>query len=163
MNSNEPHSPRILIAYYSHSENTQEIALKINEMVGGEIFRIEPIKEYPESYREVLKISKEEIRKNYKPPLRKKLEDIEKFDVIFIGSPNWYSTIAPPVVTFLSENNFSGKKVIPFISHGGGGKAKCVTDLKKMIPEATFLEEIVVYGNHIETISRNSLNFGNID
>ena len=157
MKSNDPHSWKILIAYYSHSGNTQEIALKINEMVGGEIFRIEPIKTYPEEYREVLKISKEEIRRNYKPPLKKKVDDIEKFNVIFIGSPNWYSTIAPPVVTFLSGHNLSGKKVIPFISHGGGGKAGGITDLKKMIPEVTVLEEIVVYGNHVETVNKSTL------
>ena len=85
------------------------------------------------------------------------MKNIGKFDLIFIGSPNWYSTIAPPVVTFLSEYDFSGKRVIPFISHGGGGKARCITDLKKMIPEATVLKEIVVYGNHVETINKNQL------
>ena len=157
MKSNNSPSAKILIAYFSHYGNTQEIAFKINEMVGGEIFRIEPIKKYPNNYQEVLKISKDEIKTNYKPPLKKKVENIEKFDIIFIGSPNWYSTIAPPVVTFLSENNFSGKRVIPFISHGGGGKANCISDIKKMIPKATVKEEIVVYGNSIESINKNIL------
>ncbi len=155
MNSNE--TSKILIAYFSYSGNTQEIALKINEMVGGVLFRIEPAKKYPESYQDVLKVGKDEIIRKYRPPLKKKLENIEKFDVIFIGSPNWCKTIAPPVVTFLSVHSFSGKRVIPFISHGGGGKDSCVTDLKKMIPKATVLEAIVVYGNHIETISRKML------
>lgn len=157
MKSTESGSTKILIAYFTRTGNTQKIATKIKEIVGGEIFRIEPVEKYPTSYQETLRVSKKEIKKNYKPPLKKKVEDLEKFDTIFIGSPNWYSTIAPPVTTFLSEHNFSGKKIIPFISHGGGGKASCFTDLKIMIPEATVLDGIAIYGAHIESISEDIL------
>lgn len=154
MNLNIDDSSKILIAYYSWSGNIERMAKKIKEIVGGEIFRIEPINKYPERYQDVLKISKEEIKRNYKPPLKIKLENLEKYDNIFIGSPNWYGTIPPPVTTFLSEINFSGKKVIPFISHGGGGKSNCLIDLQNLIPDAIFLADIVVYGRDVKSIEK---------
>ncbi|MFX1284307.1 MAG: flavodoxin [Promethearchaeota archaeon] len=144
---------QILIAYYSHSGNTHKIAQRIKEIVGGELFRIEPVKSYPESYQEVLKVAKKEIGQNYKPPLKNKVKNIDKFDIIYIGSPNWYSTIAPPVTSFLSAHNFSGKKIIPFISHGGGGKGLCIPNLKKMVPNAIILEGIVVYGSNVKSLN----------
>ncbi|MFW9835714.1 MAG: flavodoxin [Candidatus Thorarchaeota archaeon] len=136
----------ILIAYYSHSGNTKEIAEQINELVGGTIFRIEPVDEYPRSYQEVLKVSKVEIDNGIKPSLKKKVENFERFGMIFVGSPNWYSTIAPPVATFLSDYDLSGKKVIPFVTHGGGGVAHCIIDIKKLIGNATMLEGFVISG-----------------
>ena len=136
----------ILIAYYSHSGNTQEVAEQIKELVGGTIFRIEPIEKYPRKYHEVLKVSKVEIESGFRPPLKGKIENLERFDTIFVGSPNWYSTIAPPVATFLSEHDLSGKRVIPFVTHGGGGVGYCITDIKKLIGNATMLEGFVISG-----------------
>lgn len=136
----------LLIAYYSHSGNTQKIAEQIRELVGGTVFRIEPVEKYPRSYQEVLKVSKVEIENGIRPPLKEKVENIERFDTIFVGSPNWYSTIAPPVATFLSEHDLSGKSVIPFVTHGGGGVAHCITDIKKLIGNTTMLEGFVISG-----------------
>ncbi len=136
----------ILIAYYSHSGNTQKVAEQIKELVGGTIFRIEPVEKYPRKYQEVLKVSKVEIESGFRPPLKENLENLEKFDTIFVGSPNWYSTIAPPVATFLSEHDLSGKRVIPFVTHGGGGVAHCITDIKRLIGNATMLEGFVISG-----------------
>ena len=138
---------RILIAYYSHSGNTEEIANKIRELVGGDIFRIVPVEKYPRSYQEVLKVSKVEIANGVKPALEGVVDDMEQYDTIFIGSPNWYSTIAPPVATFVSEYDFSGKTVIPFVTHGGGGVAHCITDIKKLIANTSMLEGFVISGS----------------
>jgi flavodoxin len=66
-----------LIAYYSHSGNTQKIAEQIKELVGGTVFRIEPVEKYPRSYQEVLKVSKIEIENGIRPPLKEKVENFE--------------------------------------------------------------------------------------
>lgn len=143
-------SKKILIAYFSHSGNTQEIANRINEFVGGDIFRIEPVKDYPSNYQEVLRVSKVEIDNHIKPDL-KEVKDVEQYDILFIGSPNWYGTVAPPVVSFLANCDFSEKVVIPFITHGGGGVSNCLTDIKKLSSDATILQGIVISGSQVET------------
>lgn len=153
----EKKSSKILIAYYSHSGSTQEIANQIKELVGGDIFRIEPVKKYPRNYQEVLKVSKVEIDNQVKPALEDKVKDMGYYDSIFVGSPNWYSTIAPPVATFLSEYDLSGKKVIPFVTHGGGGVANCFTDIERMISDATVLEGFVISGSRTGAASQKIL------
>jgi flavodoxin len=148
-----------LIAYYSHSGNTQKIAEQIKELVGGTVFRIEPVEKYPRSYQEVLKVSKIEIENGIRPPLKEKVENFERFETIFVGSPNWYSTIAPPVTTFLSEHDLSGKCVIPFVTHGGGGVAHCIIDIKKLIGNATMLEGFVISGYRTARVKQEIQNW----
>jgi flavodoxin len=145
---------KILIAYYSHSGNTEEIANKIRELIGGDIFRIVPVERYPRNYQEVLKQSKVEIENDIRPVLEEKVDAIEQYDIVFIGSPNWYSTIAPPVATFLSEYDLSGKRMIPFITHGGGGVSDCITDIKKMCPNVTLSEGLVISGSRTSTANQ---------
>ena len=142
---------KILVAYFSHSGNTQEIAKQISEFVGGDVFRIEPVKNYPSNYQEVLRVSKAEIDNHIKPDLKEEVKDVKQYDIIFIGSPNWYSTVAPPVVSFLTNCDFSGKVVVPFITHGGGGEANCITDIKKMSSDATYLQGIVISGSQVKS------------
>ena len=144
-------SSKILIAYYSHSGNTQEIANQIQKMVGGDLFSIEPVEKYPSSYRETLKVSKVQIDNDIKPDLIEEVEDFEQYDVFFVGSPNWYSTIAPPVTSFLAKYNLTGKTVIPFVTHGGGGRANCIIDIKKIIPNVTVFEGFVISGSRVNS------------
>jgi flavodoxin len=79
-------SKKILIAYFSHSGNTQEIANQINEFVGGDVFRIEPVEDYPSDYQEVLRVSKVEIANHIKPDLKEEVKNVEQYDILFIGS-----------------------------------------------------------------------------
>jgi len=65
---------------------------------------------------------------------------------VFIGSPNWWGTIAPPITSFLSQYNLSGKTIAPFFTHGGGGLQRMLDDLKKLCPNAKILQPFVVYG-----------------
>ena len=162
-------NPKILIAYYSKTGNTEILANVIRGFVGGDLFRIEPVNKYPESYQETLKISKIEIDNHQKPQITKSVEMIDKYNVIFVGTPNWYSTMAPPVATFLSQHNLSQKKVIPFATHGGGGEAHCLLDIGKMSTNADVLSGLAIYGSQaktsIETIRvwlRNLQIFGNL-
>lgn len=125
-----------LVAFFSWSGNTRKIDSQINQLVGGEIFEIHPVKKYPDNYEEVLAIGKQEIRSGTRPELKEKIYLLEKFDRIFIGYPNWWNTFPAPVLTFLSENNFKGKTIIPFCTHGGGGIGHSTIDMKRQCPGA---------------------------
>ena len=137
-------SPRILVAYFSHSGNTRDIAHQIKEATGADIFEIVPAKAYPGEYQAVVNQAKKEINAGYKPALKTDLKDMGQYDIIFVGSPNWWSTMAPPVATFLSAHNFSGKTLVPFMTHAGGRMGHSVADIKKLCPQATLLTELSV-------------------
>ncbi|WP_245522857.1 flavodoxin [Thermoanaerobacter italicus] len=138
---------QILIVYFTWSGNTRKIANLIHKEIGGTTFEIQPKVPYPSSYNEVVAQAKKEIQTEYKPPLKTKIDHIESYDIIFVGSPNWWSTIAPPIATFLSEYDLSGKTIAPFCTHGGGGKGQMISDIIKLCPKSTILEEFVIYGS----------------
>lgn len=120
---------KILIAYYSYSGNTKEVAEAIHEKIGGDLFEIKTEGTYPEEYRPMTLQAKEEIQENYRPKLTNSVADIEKYDIIFVGSPNWWGTITPQVSSFIESYDLKGKNVIPFITHGGGGVQNTITDM----------------------------------
>ena len=134
----ETESGKILIAYYSWSGNTRFAAEQIQKVTGGTLFEIKPAKAYPSDYSACVDQAKQECRDEFKPELATKVEDFSKYDVIFVGTPNWWSTMAPPVRSFLASYDFSGKTVIPFVTHGGGGMARCERDMRKVCPKAAF-------------------------
>ena len=78
------------------------------------------------------------IRNGYRPPLVLPLESLDKYDTLFVGTPHWWSTVAPPVASFLTRFSLAGKTVIPFVTHGGGGLADCERDLQVLCPGASF-------------------------
>jgi flavodoxin len=139
-------SGKLLVIYYSHSGNTREIAHQIHQMVGGDIMEIQPVEPYPDDYNKVVKQAKAELNSGYNPPLKTNVENIGSYDVIFLGSPNWCQTIAPPVQSFLSQTDLSGKTIVPFITHGGGGSGRSVADIAALCQESTILDALVVQG-----------------
>jgi flavodoxin len=88
-----------------------------------------------------------EIRAGHRPALESALDDVESYDTVFVGSPNWWNTLAPPVATFLSEHDLSGKTVVPFCSHGGGGLGSVAADVAELCPRSTVLRSFHVYGS----------------
>ncbi len=136
---------KILVAYFSWSGNTKSIAEKIHAKTGGDIFRIEPVTPYPKDYNETAYgIAKEQKDKNINPPIKN--TDISSYDTIFVGTPAWWYTMAPPVKTFLTDNNFEGKTIIPFITHGGGGGYTIDKDMEKLAKGSIVLAPIIIYG-----------------
>jgi len=85
-NSSTP--KKILVVYFSHSGNTRVVAQQIQKATGADIFEIKPVKDYPAEYDEVVEQAKKEIRDEYRPALKTKLENISQYDIIFVGSPN---------------------------------------------------------------------------
>lgn len=113
---------KILIAYYSHSSHTKKIASMIQHKVGGTLCEIQPEVANPTLYHSIVEQAKQEIQRGFYPPIKSKIENIEAYDTIFIGTPNWWNTMAPPIARFLQEIDLSGKRVIPFCTHGDGGR-----------------------------------------
>jgi len=146
--SSGPH--KVLIAYFSHSfGNTRQIAHMIQKETGGDIFEIKPKTPYTKVHKDVVAQARKEIDAGFKPKLVAMPEKLDEYDVIFVGTPNWWNTMAPPVATFLSNHDFSGKTLVPFTTHGGSGLGRYPEDMKKLCPKANFLEG--------ETFSRNSI------
>ncbi|MDR1485823.1 MAG: hypothetical protein LBT09_13505 [Planctomycetaceae bacterium] len=139
---------KFLVAYYSHSGNTRSIAKLIQKITNSDLFEILPTQPYPENYNKCVEQAKREINSGYKPELKNNVSNFETYEIIFIGSPNWWSTIAPPVVTFLSGYDFSGKMVIPFCTHGGGGQGRCLMDVEKLTQKSIHQKGIAISGNH---------------
>jgi len=130
---------KTLVAFYSHSGITKKAAEQIHAIVGGDIYEIKEQDPYPRDYNAVVEQAKHEIAKDYQPALKGSLPNISEYNRIFVGSPNWWSTIAPPLSTFLTSADFTGKTIIPFITHGGGGLNRTVSDIKKLAQSATVL------------------------
>ena len=137
---------KILVAYYSHSGNTGEIASYIEKQTNGTLFEIIPVIPYPVAYNDVVRQAKLEIQSGEKPELKTKIDDIESYDIIFIGSPNWWGPIVPPISSFLSEYDFSGKTIIPFCTHGGGGYGSIFKDISSLCPNSDILEGFDAFG-----------------
>lgn len=152
-------SKKILIVYYSHSGNTQEVATLIQNVTGGDILEIKPVTDYTKVYDDLTKQAQKEIESGYKPALKTKVTNIEQYDVIFIGSPCWWSTVAPPVATFLTSYDLSDKTVIPFMTHEGSGMGHSESDIKKLCPESTILSGLPVRGSAVKQAKTDVINW----
>lgn len=127
-------SKNILIAYFSKTGTTETVAKQIQTETGGDLFKIEVINPYPDEYRATTEQAKKELEENFYPALKEKVQNLEKYDIVFLGYPIWWGTMPMPIFTFLSENDLSNKKIIPFATHQGSGLGRSVEDLMKAVP-----------------------------
>ena len=141
---------KILIAYYSYSGNTKSVAEKIKEITKGDIFEIKPENAYPANYNDTVNQAQKEKNTNFMPQLADN-GNISDYDTIYLGTPVWWYTFASPIRTFLAKNDFSGKTIIPFCTHGGGGASETYNDIKKLCPDATIKEGFTSYGDSAKT------------
>ena len=130
--------------------NTEVIAKKIQELTGSEIFQIKAVKSYPEDYTETTKVAKEEQRENARPELTEIVDDMDSYDVIYIGYPIWYGTMPMAVFSFLESYDFSGKTIIPYCTHEGSGMGNSVRDIKKLCPNAKVLSGLAILGGSVD-------------
>ncbi len=142
---------KILVAYFSHSGNTREIANQIHEKVGGDIFEIVIVNPYPIDYDVVVDQAKQEQEDNYRPELATEVGNMDSYDVVFVGYPNWWGTMPMPVFSFLEEYDFSGKTIIPFCTHEGSGLGRSVEDITELCPQSTILDGLAIRGSSVET------------
>lgn len=128
-----PDKPKILIAYFSYSGNTENAAEIIRDKTGADLFEITMENPYTGN---IYDVSQHDLMNNIHPALSSHVENMEQYDVILLGYPTWWATMPMPVYSFLEEYDFSGKTMIPFSSHGGTMFGDSVSDLSKMVPGA---------------------------
>lgn len=125
---------RMLIVYYTWSNgNTERIAKMLQEETGGDLVRIDTVVPYTGSYDDVVNQGQDEVQHGYEPEIKLRMQvsdnpeachpidscNLADYDVIAVGTPTWWYTMAPAVRTFLHQNDFSGKTVVPFMTNGG--------------------------------------------
>ena len=111
---------RVLTVYYSWSNgNTERIAKMLQKEIGGDIVRIDTITPYEGSYDDVVNQGQEEVQRGYEPEIKPLGVNISDYDVIAVGTPTWWYTMAPAVLTFLHTESFVDKTVIPFMTNAG--------------------------------------------
>lgn len=172
----EAEGSHILIAYFTWADNTvvedpssvdvdatasasvlapgnaAKLAAWIQEAVGGDLHSIVVEEPYSSDYDECLDRAAEEKADNARPALTTHVENMEDYDIVFLGFPNWWYTLPMPVLTFVEEYDWSGKTVVPFVTHGTGGLSSTIRDLTAAPPEdTTILEPIGVYRPEVDT------------
>lgn len=147
--------PKILVAYFSHSGHTQKVAEDIHKIAGGDLIRIEEANQYPGNYHDLTEYAKKEQQEGARPPIKTKLANPDQYDIVFLGYPNWWSSMPMPVYTFVEQNKLDGKTIAPFTTHGGGGLGHSVEDLKKIVPHAKILKPLAVNGNAVDRAEKD--------
>lgn len=149
--SGEP-GKKILIAFFSKTSNTKNFAEMIQSRTGGELFHVQTKSPYPADYRETTRIAREEADSNARPQISTTLspEEIKRYDVIFVGYPNWWSTMPMAMFTFLEQFDLDGKTIIPFCTHEGSGLGRGPDDLKKTCAGSNVLEGLAVRGSALQ-------------
>jgi flavodoxin len=130
----------ILIVYLSRTNNTKAVAEIIQQNVGGKLVALELQKPYPENYKATVQQVVDENANGYLPPLKTKIDSIEKYDVVFVGFPTWDMKMPPPMKSFLHQYDLSGKTIIPFNTNAGYGVGSGFETVRKLCPNSKVLE-----------------------
>lgn len=120
--------------------NTQYVAMVIAENIGADIFRIEPVTPYPLDHSELEDIAQREQGEDARPEIAGEVENINQYDTIFFGFPNWYYDMPMIMYSFLDQYDLSGKTIAPFVTSGGSGFSDAISTITEMEPEANVVE-----------------------
>ncbi len=130
--------------------NVEYMAQTIQQAVGGDLLRIETVEEYPLEHEALVDFAAEEQEADARPALATQIENLEQYDTIFLGYPNWWGDMPQALYTFLESYDLSGKSIIPFCPHGGSGFSRTQSTIAELQPEATVREDGL-------TLSRNDV------
>ena len=139
-------SEKILIVYLTRTKNTKAVADMIHEQVGGTLVELELVTPYPENYREIVAQVARENESGFLPPLKTQITNLDQYEVVFLGFPTWGMQLPPPMKSFLTENNLSGKTVVPFNTNGGYGIGSSFDKVAELCPNSEILEGFSVRG-----------------
>jgi len=136
----------ILIVYLTRTKNTKAIAQIIHKNVGGTLVELELQTPYPEDYKAIVAQVADENARGFLPPLKTKIDNIEQYDVVFVGFPTWGMQLPPPMKSFLKQYNLSGKTIIPFNTNAGYGIGSSFDTVKQSCPDSKILEGFSIKG-----------------
>ncbi|MEN2399409.1 flavodoxin [Flavobacterium sp. MC2016-06] len=136
----------ILIVYLSRTKNTKAVASIIHKNVGGTLVELELENPYPEDYKTIVAQVAKENETGFLPPLKTKIDAVEKFDIVFVGFPTWGMQLPPPMKSFLKQYNLEGKTIIPFNTNAGYGIGSSFENVKELCPKSKVVEGFSVKG-----------------
>ena len=131
--------------------NLRIISEYLQEETKGDLFSIHTVDKYPKGYRDTTDQAADEKDEDARPKLSNKVDNMEQYETILLGYPNWWGTIPMPVATFLEEYDFSGKTIIPFASHEGSGLGSGPSDIKKLCPDAEVKDGFEIRGGDVKS------------
>ena len=130
--------------------NTEFIAMEIQKNLGGDLFAIETVQDYPGTHASLLEFAYNELSDGARPELSTHIENLDGYDYVFVGYPNWNADLPMPLYSFFEEYDFSGKTLIPFVTHGGSSFSGTIRTIQSLEPGATVIEAGL-------SVSRNSV------
>lgn len=137
---------KVLIVYLTRTKNTKTVAEILHKIVGGDLVELELTNPYPENYKAHVEQVVKENETDFLPPIKTKIEDFEKYDVVFVGFPTWGMQLPPPIKSFLKQYNFSNKTLVPFNTNAGYGIGSSFETVKSLCPESKILEGFSTQG-----------------
>ena len=164
-NESDLEAGNVLIVYFSQTGNTETVANIIHDNVGGDIVKLETTEAYPSDYDELVDYAQQEQPDDARPELSTVIENIEQYDTIFLGYPNWWGDMPMAIYTFLDTYDLSGKTIAPFITHGGSGLSGTPENIQEEELNATVTEGLAIDGDEASDSSEdvvewlNSLGF----
>lgn len=168
----EEDGTNLLVAYFSYAENadlpddvdasssasiqvwdgettgnTGVVAAMIAQTTGADLFSIQTVEKYPDTYDATLDAAQDEQSADARPELANPIENLDSYDVIFLGYPNWWGDMPMAVYSFLDEVDLSGKTIVPFVTSGGSGFSNTLSVIENMESGATVQEGLSVGGS----------------
>ena len=140
-----------LIVYFSWSGNTENVAKSIQTQTAADIFELLPTTPYSDDYDTVVDLAQEEQRNDARPAISGNIENIEQYDIIYVGFPNWWGDMPMILYTFFDTYDLSGKTIALFCTSGGSGLSGTVDEVKSLEPNANVTE-----GLHIGSTSSSN-------
>jgi flavodoxin len=139
--------------------NTEVIARKIQGLTGSDLFQIQTVKAYQGDYMETTRVAQDELSGNARPDLTEMVADMDSYDVIYLGYPNWWGTMPMAVFTFLDSYDFSGKTIVPYCTHEGSGLGSSERDIKRLCPHAKVLSGLAIRGGSVDRADKDVANW----
>ncbi len=155
VDSEEERNGKVLIAFFSWSGNTRGVANEIQAQTGADIFEITLANPYSEDYNTVLEQSQRDQNIQARPEITDHIDNMEEYETILIGYPNWWASIPMPIASFLEEYDFSSKTIIPFCSHGGGRFGQSLTAIAKLAPDSVMGKGLSIHYSGGDSLSED--------
>ncbi len=131
--------------------NTEKAAKMLADITGGELFKIEQAQPYSENYQQCIAEAKADLQKNARPEVLDMPGDLDDYDEIYLGYPNYWGTMPMAVYTFLENYDFAGKTIHPFCTHEGSGLSGTVQDIKRSAPGAVVTKGLPIHGSSVDS------------
>lgn len=130
--------------------NTEVAAGMLREFTGADCFKLEPVHEYAKNYNDCIAEAQADQQRDARPELKAYPKNMEKYDTVYLGYPNYWGTMPMAVFTFLEHFDFTGKTIYPFCTHEGSGLGRSMDDIKRLCPGADIKEGLAIHGTNVK-------------